>query len=200
MKDAIILDTEFTAWEGSQERGWSEPWEHREIIQVGAIRINPKTFEDTREVFDVLIKPTINPELSDYITKLTSITNEDIAKRGVSFTDAAKSFHKYSDDANIFSFGGDCHVINDDIELHNLQKIVESFLGNDVRQWAIEQGIDVTQPLPDGRPLTSGTFAEAVGAPFKTEAHYALNDVLSIRAAVKYLVEEKGFPNPFLLD
>ncbi len=200
MKDVIILDTEFTAWEGSQDRGWSEPWEHREIIQVGAIRINPETFEDTKDAFDVLVKPVINPELSDFITQLTSITNEDIAKRGVSFAKAAALFHGYSDNAHIFSFGGDCHVLNEDIEMYDLQKIIESFLGNDVRAWAIEQGIDVTTPLPDGRALTSGTFAESVGAPFKTEAHYALNDVLSIRAAVKYLVEEKGYPNPFILD
>ena len=35
----VLFDLEFTAWEGSLERGWSEPWEAREIIQIGAVRV-----------------------------------------------------------------------------------------------------------------------------------------------------------------
>jgi len=34
-----LWDTEFTAWEGSWQRGWSEDWEHREIISIAAIRV-----------------------------------------------------------------------------------------------------------------------------------------------------------------
>ena len=38
----IIFDTEFTAWEGSMQRGWSGQNEHREIVQISAIRIKKK--------------------------------------------------------------------------------------------------------------------------------------------------------------
>ena len=31
-----IFDTEFTAWEGSQDRNWSEPWEAVELVEIGA--------------------------------------------------------------------------------------------------------------------------------------------------------------------
>ena len=38
----IIFDTEFTAWEGSQERKWSGENEFRELVQISAIRVKKK--------------------------------------------------------------------------------------------------------------------------------------------------------------
>jgi len=35
-----ILDLEYTAWDGSRERGRSNKGEHREIIEIGIIAIN----------------------------------------------------------------------------------------------------------------------------------------------------------------
>ena len=34
----ILFDTEFTAWEGSQNRNWSLCWEHRELISISALK------------------------------------------------------------------------------------------------------------------------------------------------------------------
>jgi len=197
MKDIVIFDGEYTSWEGSRERRWSEDWEHREVVQIAGIRINPETFEQIGEPLDIIIKPRINSQLSDYFINLTSITNEDIEKRGIDFLDAYKKFQEYIKDCIIWSFADDCPVINESITLYKLENELEPLQGEDIRAWAISIGIDVFKNLPDGREFSSGTFAEAIGAPFKTEAHYALNDALSIQAAVKYLVEEKGIVNPF---
>lgn len=191
MKDIIIFDTEYTAWEGSQARKWSEDWEHREIVQISAIKINPQSFEKIGNSFNLLIKPRINPVLSEYFIKLTSITNEDINTKGVDFLEAINSFRRFSDNAILYSFANDCHVLNENIELYKLQDSVSVFSGEDIRAWALNQGINA-------KKFTSGGFAEAVGAPFKTTAHYALNDVLSIYEAVKFLVHEKNYPNPFI--
>jgi len=30
----MFLDLEYTAWEGSAQRGWSLDWEHRKLIQI----------------------------------------------------------------------------------------------------------------------------------------------------------------------
>lgn len=197
MKDIVIFDGEYTAWEGSWQRGWSEDWEHMETVQIAAIKINPETFEAIGEPLDILVKPRINSELSDYFINLTSITNEDIAERGVDFVDCFKEFQAFIDGCIIYSFGDDCPVINDNISLYELEDELTALKGEDIRAWAGSVGIDLTQETKEGLPFTSGTFAEIVGAPFKTEAHYALNDVLSIIEAVKYLVEEKGIENPF---
>ena len=34
----VLLDTEYTTWEGAQDRNWSGLNEHREIVQIGAIK------------------------------------------------------------------------------------------------------------------------------------------------------------------
>ena len=42
----IIFDTEFTAWAGSQERDFSGPNEYRELVEIGAIKIDTRTFNE----------------------------------------------------------------------------------------------------------------------------------------------------------
>ena len=78
MPEAIIFDTEFTAWRGSMERGWRGPAELREVVQIGAVAIDVDSFEEVAS-FSVLIKPLHNPVLSDYLVALTRITNERLA-------------------------------------------------------------------------------------------------------------------------
>jgi len=36
----IIYDLEYTAWEGSINRNWSDDGEYKEIIEIGAIVVN----------------------------------------------------------------------------------------------------------------------------------------------------------------
>jgi len=199
MKEIIIFDTEFTSWEGAMARNWSGDNEYMEIVQIAAIRINPITFEATRDNFNAIVKPVINPKLSQYFIDLTSIDNKEVEKSGVSFEIAANDFHEFCKNAVLYSFGDDCIVLNENIKLYKLERKVKPFKGEDITIWIKNNGIEI-KPLSDGRAFTSGTFAEAVGAPFKTEAHYALNDTLSIQEALKYLVLEKGYPNPFILD
>lgn len=38
----IIFDTEYTSWEGSQERNWNGENEFRELVQISAIRVKKK--------------------------------------------------------------------------------------------------------------------------------------------------------------
>ena len=90
--DIVIFDLEFTAWEGSLERGWSEPWEAREIIQIGAVRVkdDAKLTEVGRLV--MLVTPTKNPQLSDYIIALTGIDQDAIDTEGFDFEEALDVF------------------------------------------------------------------------------------------------------------
>ena len=64
----ILFDIEYTAWEGSKARKWSEPWEHREIIQIAAIKMAFGEEVVETGCLDCLVKPKRNPLLSPYIT------------------------------------------------------------------------------------------------------------------------------------
>ena len=75
----IVFDTEFTSWKGSMQNNWSKPGEHRELVQIGALKIQDGKIIEKLNLF---IKPKINPVLSDYFIKLTGITNEHINKYG----------------------------------------------------------------------------------------------------------------------
>ncbi len=52
--EVVILDTEYTGWEGSFERNWSGLDEHREIVQIDAIKLKKL------ERCSILIKPTLS--------------------------------------------------------------------------------------------------------------------------------------------
>ncbi len=71
----IVMDLEYTAWEGSLERNWSGPGEVREIIQLGAVEVTRtvRTWVVGRRL-DVHVRPKINPNLSLFIQKLTGIS------------------------------------------------------------------------------------------------------------------------------
>ena len=81
---AVVFDLEFTAWEGSVAHRWSRPGEFTELVQIGALLVDARSFAVEREM-DLLVKPRLNPVLSEYLVKLTGITNEELAARGVDF-------------------------------------------------------------------------------------------------------------------
>lgn len=97
----LVIDLEATCWDGpdSQEQiGTSVYQKTQEIIECGIACISmrdkdkyePKIIE-TRSIF---VKPTIHPILSDYCTKLTGITQEQIDYAG-SFQIFCEEITKY---------------------------------------------------------------------------------------------------------
>ncbi|MEN9610225.1 MAG: hypothetical protein RLZZ628_1039 [Bacteroidota bacterium] len=65
----IVLDLEATCWEGKAEAP-------NEIIEIGAVCVS-----DTNKIlgeFCVMVRPSIHPILSEFCTKLTSITQADV--------------------------------------------------------------------------------------------------------------------------
>ena len=119
---AMVFDLEFTSWPGSNERNWSLPNEDREIIQIGAVKI--ETTGDMREVdsFQILVRPLKNPILSDYIVNLTEITQEKVEKEGILFPLALSRFINFIGEhpIDILSNGGDEEVIEENCQIHNI--------------------------------------------------------------------------------
>src|SRR5258708_3499146 len=108
----VLFDTEFTAWEGSMERGWKGPNEHREIIQIGALKVHGADLSE-EDVFSRYVKPRINPRLSEYIIALTGITQEKINDEGVPFEIALEDFNRWSRELPLWSHGNDLPVMKE---------------------------------------------------------------------------------------
>ncbi|MBU2884065.1 exonuclease domain-containing protein [Psychrosphaera sp. B3R10] len=182
----VIYDTEFTAWEGSMARRWSEPWEHRELIQLAALKIEVcDTGCQILESFSRHIKPIINPTLSQYVIDLTGITQTLIDQKGVSFPAAIYDFNKFcqGDDVKLASWGNDQKVLAENAELNGIRlapKLLEH--------------IDLSVPLRKiekyNFQVCSGLLHKQIGIQLKGHVHDALHDVNSIVATVDRLVKE----------
>src|SRR5271170_2753472 len=110
MPHAIIFDLEFTAWKNSLQTRWLRPGEFKETVQIGAIKVDARSFGEA-EPFDALIRPRINPVLSDYLVNLTGITNEAVAQRGTDFVPAYERFVAFAAGGPIIAFGRDDLVL-----------------------------------------------------------------------------------------
>ena len=117
MKNYILFDTEFTAWEGSQKRNWSNDNEYREIIQISALKIKNGKILDKLNIY---VKPCINKILSDYIINLTGITNYKIMTQGVSFKNALEEFYIFSENYELYSYGNDYDVILENMKINKI--------------------------------------------------------------------------------
>jgi inhibitor of KinA sporulation pathway (predicted exonuclease) len=188
MREAIIFDTEYTAWEGSAARNWTAPGEFREILQIGALRANIDALAET-SAFSVLVKPTLNPQLSDYIQSLTGIVQSRIDREGLALSDAVNQFVAFCGERRIFCYGSDGLIIAKNLALVGLRGTQPGLRSENIGHWFARQGVDV-------RNLNSGSLAAAVGIALEGRAHDALYDCRSILAAVKVLVT-RGAANPF---
>jgi inhibitor of KinA sporulation pathway (predicted exonuclease) len=193
----ILFDTEYTAWEGSKARQWSEPWEQREIIQIAAVRIALDEQLTERACFDCLVKPKHNPILSAYITALTGIQQAAVDTRGIGFPAAFAAFYAFCDQGRLplFCYGDAPAVLQENFVLNQMDSAASSGVEaplavpaafpagiNDIRVMFAQAGIDTRQ-------YTSGTVYRAVGAEFDQAAHNALNDVRSLAVTIRQLAK-----------
>lgn len=109
--EIVLYDLEFTAWEGSQARDWTGPDEFREIIQIGAVRVDPgRDFTETGR-FAQVVRPWRHPVLSAYVSALTGITNAALARDGVAFAEAYGGFEDFIDGRHCYAYGTDYKVL-----------------------------------------------------------------------------------------
>jgi inhibitor of KinA sporulation pathway (predicted exonuclease) len=189
MAYAIVFDLEFTAWQGSMEHRWLRPGEFREVVQIGAVKVDAQSFADVGE-FNALAKPRLNPVLSSYFDELTGVTNAMVTTKGVDFADAYRAFVAFADDDPLFAFGRDDLVLHDNLRLYGLTDVPALPPFTNVVPWLAAQGVDP-------RGLHACDIAQAAGASFAGRRHDALDDARSVAAGVAALVA-RGAPNPFL--
>ena len=178
-KQFVIFDTEYTAWEGSQQRRWAGPGEHREVIQLAAVMVDGTTLIEQGS-FCVYIKPTINPILSEFITTLTGITQAKIDEQGAPLEVALQAFKKWSKALPNYSFGRDSEVIDGNCALVGIQNPLRKTVFKNIRDLFSEHGIQQQN-------YNSSTIVRAFGVEPTRRAHDALDDVRTVLDALNLL-------------
>ena len=196
MQEFVIYDTEFTAWAGSRERQWSEPWEHREIIQVAAVKVKSHNASLLIiECFNELVVPLINPQLSDYIMTLTGIDQPMLDNLGIDFPSVLRQFWQFCNNGFLpaFSWGNDAKILKENCELTQtpLPPFAQGLF--DIKERLQQQNID----FPDTH---SGHLASSLGIPLVGKEHNALHDVKSIAAALQFWIDNADLKLSCLLS
>lgn len=182
--EIIIWDTEYTSWPGCQENGWeNEKGQYREIIQVGALKFDTDTLE-VLDSFERVIRPEINPELSNYIKDLTGLSQESI-DRADSFESVLKTFVEWSEGLILYSYGNDLDVVQRNVELYDSDLAFEKGRFKDMKEVFRREGLPV-----DG--WNSGDIAHYFDP--KKELlpqHDAYNDARNMAEAVKLMIRDQ---------
>lgn len=199
----IIFDTEFTSWKGSQERNWKGENEHKELIQISALKIKKKgeTIYISKKL-NIYVLPRINKNLSEYFINLTGITQKTIDKKGIPFKKAIDLFYKFckgkkEEKYKLYSMGNDYNVIKDNLKLNSINKKSRFY------KWK-KHFYDIKplfSELVNINDYTSGTLYKAfdIKPNYKSHVHNASWDCLSLFLSLKkaihnykiiYLLEE----------
>jgi inhibitor of KinA sporulation pathway (predicted exonuclease) len=187
---AVVYDLEFTAWDGSQERKWMAPGEFKEVIQIGAVKVDEHF--SPQETFNLLVQPRLNRVLSPFIQTLTGISNAALAKAGIDFADAFTRFVAFAGALPVVAFGRDDLVLADNIRLYGLTALPPMPDWIDIRHWLIKNGIDV-------RGMHACDVGPAAGVPFEGQTHDGLFDALSVASGVHALMM-RGAARPGLVS
>lgn len=183
----VVFDLEWTAWEGSRERNWSGPREEREIIEIGAVKLDGANGLTDIVAFENLVRPTLNPIVSSYFTDLTGITQTLIDNEAMPFREAITLFEAFVgyDNPPVLSFSQDEDVLRHNCVLndlpwpfgaHQFHNIAPAIAGAAGR----EPGSFSTSNLP-----------EIFGFPPPTNAHRALGDAICIAETMRILCGDR---------
>jgi inhibitor of KinA sporulation pathway (predicted exonuclease) len=186
---AIVFDLEFTSWQGALKGRWLAPGQFKEVVQIGAVRLDVSTLAE-RAACNLLVRPRLNPELSEYLVELTGISNARIAQDGVDFAPAYQAFLEFCADGIACAFGRDDLVLAENLTLYGLSTQPRLRRYFNIAEWLRTNGVETKgRHACDVGPLC--------GAQFVGQRHDALDDARSVAAGIRALVH-KGAANPFL--
>jgi len=192
MGSLAIIDAEYTTWIGAMERGWAGKNEYRELVQFAYVEVDTERLGDKDYYFSLrtvswLVKPSINPRLSEYFEELTGITNDMVVSTGIDLEEARERIEASMEGKIWCSWGPDLDVINSDLSRKGLDYLsITSYL--DYRELLRAADIDTSL-------ATSGSFLEQLDSPEIIElllnhpqfaggveyrAHNAIHDVMSL--------------------
>lgn len=115
-KHLMVVDLEATC-----SRDKSIARDNREIIEIGAVMVAVEKWQPVEE-FQSFVRPVIHPELTDFCTQLTGISQEDVAS-APPFPEVLVRFHAWSQRFEPLVFGSwgnyDKKQFQQDCEYHH---------------------------------------------------------------------------------
>lgn len=184
----IIFDTEYTSWEGSLERKWSNDNELQEIVQIGAYKI-----DNNFNIIDKLViyvKPIKN-QLSEYFTNLTGITNNFINETGLSFKNGIDKFYNFCKNCKkIFMWGYDDEILLKNLNYNNINKPIYN-------EWIKKKICNIKlffNNFLDSSCYSSGNLYKYFNLNIDNhKEHNALNDCYSIYISLKEIEKNNKY-------
>ena len=186
--EIAVLDMEWTAWEGSWKRGWNAPGEFREVVQIGLLVLADTAALPEVRAMQVLVRPVINPELSDYFIELTGLTQAAVERDGLALAEAVGRMRAALGAATaVYSMGEDGEVLRANCARTGVAFDLPAALFRDTTP-AIAAFLG--EP---GRPLISSRLPEPMGFPPPGDAHDALSDCRCIAEAFRIMRADGAF-------
>jgi inhibitor of KinA sporulation pathway (predicted exonuclease) len=177
----IIMDLEWTSWEGARWRHWSGPGEEMEIVQIGAVRLADTPELDETGAFEMLIRPRINSTLDPYFTALTGITQDQLDRDGVDLKQALDQFVEFIGPATeVVGFGDELSPLAQNCQLYGLPNPLADCRCTDVCH-PIREMLDADH-FPD-----SSELPDLLGFTPPGPAHQGLSDSRCVAEALRRL-------------
>lgn len=178
----VVFDLEITTWEGALARNWSGPGEYREVVQIGAVRLDAAMPMAELGSFEILVRPQKNPVLSDYFIRLTGISNEDLEREAVGFPEALSAFRAFVGDAElVLCNGGDSLCLVQNSEWASIEWPFPPGLFGNVRE-----RLSKVLGIPRSETVSS-ELPGMIGLEQVPGAHTGLGDSRAIAAALRHL-------------
>ncbi len=162
------------------------PSEEMEIIEIGAVMLNRSNWEIDSE-YQQFIKPVRHPQLTEFCTELTTITQQDV-EMAPNFPEVISQFKEWIDSypKNIFCSWGnydknqfiqDCEFHNVDYpfgaEHRNIKKEFSLYIGDKKKRFGMTQAL------------------EKLGIELQGTHHRGIDDARNIAAIYKYMNQNK---------
>lgn len=174
-----ILDLEYTAWDGSAGRHWSEAWEWREIVQLGLLVVDAERLFEVRDEIEILVKPVRNPVLSDYFVNLTGISQGRLDEQAVDFREALQALSEFGNAAERIIFNGyDGEILRENCAFHAVASPWE-----EERMFDFRPLLSRTLSRP-AKELVSSDLPQLAGISVAGRSHSALHDCKAIAGAL----------------
>ncbi len=183
-----LFDTEYTTWKGAQECGWSGPGQFKEVFMLAAAIVTPGEPWESFPTFQVLMKPVINPVLSDYAVELVGVRQDRLEREGVSTREGLEMFRQFSGQVPFFSNGNDFGVIAGTCDLQRIANPLDGARFGSIHT-PLYTALHERFAFED-RDYTSGRVHELVGIPPLPglgHVHDPLRDVWSLHVTIEWL-------------
>lgn len=192
MAHTIIFDCEFLVTEGAYRRFWCGPYDPDPIVvQIGAVKLDLSDTFHSMEELKLFIPPIDRDgkhvEIPEFFTGLTSITPEQVFRKGVPFEDAITTLADFADGAKLWSWGKDeLNLLAISSYVAGIAPLLPANRFDNACKLMLKAGM----PYEDIQKTRSGDLAAYFKLTDQQESrHDGLDDARSITKVLKFLLD-----------